>query len=389
MALSSRKDLEEREELMLAAYALQARASRGRQYQEKEHPYRTCFQRDRDRIIHSDAFRRLNYKTQVFINWAGDHFRTRLTHSMEVAQCARTIARALKLNEEVCEAVALAHDLGHTPFGHAGEFAMRECMKEHGGYEHNEQSIRVVDKLERRYLNFPGLNLTHEVRYGLMKHETDYDKPLLSSLSARESASLEAQVVNLADEISYNAHDAEDGLNAGILTLEKACESKLFEQARVRAEENQIKPEVEPDRFRYFVVGYLKNAQVTDLLETSAQAIKESNLQSIADVLAYKGPKLIRFSASMAKDVKELKKTLFNQLYQHRRILRTMEKATRFMKAMFERYVNQPELMPGGFHRRIKDDKEAPYRVVCDYISGMTDRYALEQYKKLFDPDIW
>ncbi len=397
MELFSRAMQEAHEEASLAPYALKPGQSKGRRYRESEHDYRTAFQRDRDRVVHSDAFRRLEYKTQVFINWAGDHFRTRLTHSIEVAQCARIIARALRLNEEVCEAVALAHDLGHTPFGHAGEEAMRECMREHGGYEHNGQSLRIVDALERRYPEFPGLNLTHETRYGLMKHETDYDKPLFSSLSSREGPSLEAQVVNFADEISYNAHDSEDGLYARILTLEAGCQSELFADA-VKAARDRGIPREDDALTRYFITGYLKNAQVSDLLEATTARLRDAKFGSVEDVLAYRGPRIVAFSPPMAEKVKRLKHMLYNQLYKHRRVMRAMEKATRFMRQMFERYVEEPVLMPGGFYRRVEGarrvsgvpaEPEPVHRVVCDYISGMTDRYALEQYKKLYDPDVW
>ncbi|MCK6438698.1 MAG: dNTP triphosphohydrolase, partial [Planctomycetes bacterium] len=301
MPLNDRAKLEHLEEQHLAPYALRAAKSRGRRYPEPEHDYRTCFQRDRDRIIHSEAFRRLEYKTQVFLNWEGDHFRTRLTHTIEVAQCARTIARALSLNEEVCEAVALAHDLGHTPFGHAGEHAMRDCMEGHGGYEHNGQSLRIVDFLERRYAGFPGLNLTHESRYGMMKHETDYDKPLFATLEARESPSLEAQVVNFADEISYNSHDAEDGLYSGILTVDVACESALFAEAVKNA--NDTGAGAEASLLRYYIVRYLKNVQVSDLLQHTSLRLEEEKIKTLDDVLHYKGKRLVSFSPEMSHKV--------------------------------------------------------------------------------------
>lgn len=381
-----RKAIEEAEDRGLAPYALRASHSRGRRTGEDEHAYRTCFQRDRDRIIHCAAFRRLEYKTQVFLNWEGDHFRTRLTHTIEVAQAARTIARSLGLNEDVCEAVSLAHDLGHTPFGHAGEHAMRELMKDHGGYEHNGQSLRVVDELERSYLPaFIGLNLTHEVRYGLMKHRTDYDKPLFKGLVERESPSLEAQVANFADEISYNAHDTDDGLYAKLLTFAEARESDLFAQA-----EDEARSEVgaEEDLLRYQVVRRLKNLQVSDLIRHSARRIAEEKFMSSEDVLRYQGKPVVDFSPEMKPRVIGLKRMLFARFYSHRRVRRGMEKGTRFMREMFERYLAEPYLLPGGFHRRIEQGESA-HRVICDYIAGMTDRYALEQYKKLFDPDTW
>ena len=382
-----RSQIEAQEKSALAPYALLAGESRGRTHAEEEHAYRTCFQRDRDRIIHCAAFRRLEYKTQVFLNWQGDHFRTRLTHTIEVAQTARTIARSLGLNEDVCEAVSLAHDLGHTPFGHAGEEAMSELMAGHGGYEHNGQSLRIVDEIERHYLpRFPGLNLTHEVRYGLMKHRTDYDKPLFSGLKDRESPSLEAQVANFADEISYNAHDLDDGMVSGLLTRDEAKQSELFKEAEAQA--LAAVPDGEKDLIRYQIVRRIKDMQVSDLLRNSSARIDAAGFGSAQDVLTYQGEPLIGFSADFAPKVTELKKVLYDQLYMHRRVRRGMEKSTRFMKLMFDRYLDAPYLIPRGFHRRI-DQGESVHRVVCDYIAGMTDRYALEQYKKLFDPDTW
>ncbi len=385
--MQDRSQIEALEVAALAPYAHHAARSQGRRFPEDEHPYRSCFQRDRDRIIHCAAFRRLEYKTQVFLNWHGDHFRTRLTHTIEVAQCARTIARALRLNEDLCEAISLAHDLGHTPFGHAGERAMRDLMKDHGGYEHNGQSLRIVDELERHYLpRFEGLNLTREVRYGLMKHRTDYDKPLFKGLSEREGPSLEAQVANHADEISYNAHDVDDGLYSGLLTVESAQSSDLFREAEQFARANV--PQGEEDLLRYQLVRRLKDLQVTDLLQNSSRRIEAAGFKSIDDVLAWDGEPVIDFSPEFKTKVIGLKRMLFEKLYMNRTVRRGMEKSTRFMRAMFERYVSVPYLMPGGFTRRVEKG-ERVHRVVCDYISGMTDRYALEQYKKLFDPDTW
>jgi len=382
-----RNQIEDLENRMLAPYALRASKSVGRRYPEEEHTYRSCFQRDRDRVIHCAAFRRLEYKTQVFLNWQGDHFRTRLTHTLEVAQCARTIARVLRLNEDLCEAISLAHDLGHTPFGHAGERAMRDLMKDHGGYEHNGQSLRIVDDLERHYLpKFPGLNVTQEVRYGLMKHRTDYDKPLFKGLIERVGPSLEAQVANLADEISYNAHDVDDGLFSGLLKPAEARESGLFRQAEGFALANV--PAGEDDLVRYQIVRRLKDMQVTDLLQWSARRLKEEDFAGPEAVQAFEGPAVIDFSPEFKEMVKGLKVMLYGKLYMNRTVRRGLEKSTRFMKQMFERYVSEPYLMPGGFHKRVTSG-ERVHRVVCDYIAGMTDRYALEQYKKLFDPDTW
>lgn len=387
-AMNDRKAIEEWELKTLAPYALKACESQGRRHAEDEHPYRTCFQRDRDRIIHCAAFRRLEYKTQVFLNWSGDHFRTRLTHTIEVAQAARTIARSLRLNEDLTEAISLAHDLGHTPFGHAGEHAMRDLMKDHGGYEHNGQSLRIVDEIERHYLpRFAGLNPTHELRYGLMKHRTDYDKPLFRGLEERESPSLEAQVANYADEISYNAHDTDDGLYSGLLKWEAARESELFTEAEEYAKANV--PEGEEDLLRYQVVRRLKDLQITDLLQHTVQRLKTLDFKDVQEVLHHQSKdSVVDFSPDFKVKVKGLKLMLYHKLYMHRHVRRGMEKSTRFMREMFERYVSEPYLMPGGFHKRVHEGENI-HRVVCDYISGMTDRYALEQYKKLFDPDTW
>ncbi len=386
--MNDRKQLEAIEDAHLAPYAMHAGASVGRAFPEAEHDYRTCFQRDRDRIIHCAAFRRLQYKTQVFLNWEGDHFRTRLTHTIEVAQAARTIARALALNEDLCEAVSLAHDLGHTPFGHAGEHAMRDLMRDHGGYEHNGQSLRIVDELERHYQpRFPGLNLTHEVRHGLMKHVTDYDKPLFKGLTTREGPSLEAQVANFADEISYNAHDVDDGIDSKVLTWQAGRKSELFCESEEFARANV--PEGEDDLLRYQVVRRLKDLQVTDLLAHTTRRLSEEGFRDVRAVLAYAGKEpVVDFSPAFKAKVKGLKVMLFNELYMSRTVRRSMEKVTRFMRQMFERYVSEPYLMPGGFVKRI-EQRVRTHRVVCDYIAGMTDRYAKEQYKKLFDPDVW
>ena len=386
--MNDRTAIEEWELKTLAPYALKARDSQGRRHAEDEHAYRTCFQRDRDRIIHCAAFRRLEYKTQVFLNWTGDHFRTRLTHTIEVAQAARTIARVLGLNEDLTEAICLAHDLGHTPFGHAGEHAMRDLMAGHGGYEHNGQSLRIVDEIERHYLpRFHGLNPTHELRYGLMKHRTDYDKPLFRGLAERESPSLEAQVANSADEISYNAHDTDDGLYSGLLKWDAARESELFVEAEAFARANV--PEGDEDLMRYQLVRRLKDLQVSDLLAHTTAKLKELKFQSVNEVLEHQSKEpVVDFSPAFKLKVKGLKLMLYHKLYMHRNVRRGMEKSTRFMREMFERYVAEPYLMPGGFSKRLNEGEEV-HRVVCDFISGMTDRYALEQYKKLFDPDTW
>jgi dGTPase len=378
----TRKEFEEIEDRLLAPYAMRNQNSRGRFHAEAEHPFRLPFQRDRDRIIHCSAFRRLEYKTQVFVNHEGDYYRTRLTHTMEAAQITRTIARAMRLNEDLAEAVALAHDLGHTPFGHAGERILARLMKPYGGFEHNAQSMRIVDVLEERYPEFPGLNLSWEVREGIVKHSTRYDRPQVAEFDAEKAPTLEAQIVDYADEIAYNAHDIDDGLKSGMLLpddLEGAAIWREHYRAAIDAS-----PGADEHIVRYQATRRIIDAFVMDLIEATEAEIEAKGVRQIEDVRKHK-PKLVEFSEPMAARVKELKALLFDRLYSHYRVKRMAVKADRIMTGLFETYMAEPRQMPPHVHRKIEDGSPR-HQVVADYIAGMTDRFALDEYKKLFDP---
>jgi dGTPase len=379
----TRKDLEEREAEWLAPYAMKSRDTKGREHKEQEDPSRTVYRRDRDRLIHSTAFRRLEYKTQVFVNHEGDYYRTRLTHSLEVAQIAFSIARMLRLNEDLAETIALAHDIGHPPFGHAGEDALKQIMKDHGGFEHNLQGLRIVDLLEQRYPNFNGLNLTWEVREGINKHRTPYDSPGVGvALDPNLGPLLEFQVVDISDEIAYDNHDLDDGLTSGLLKEEELQEVALwadvcrFVEARNPGMSAQIR--------RCQAIRELINRQITDLVRESNSRIKSSGIKSIADVRACK-LKLIAFSPEMEKLRKPLKEFLWKHLYSHYRVVRMADKAKRFITELCQVYLNKPGQLPNTTRQRVENGEES-HRVVCDYVAGMTDRYCLEEYKKLFDP---
>lgn len=376
-----REQLEGQEEKILAPYATKSKDSRGRRYPEEEHHYRTCFQRDRDRIIHSTAFRRLEYKTQVFVNHEGDHFRTRLTHTIEVAQISRSIARALRLNEDLAEAIALAHDLGHTPFGHAGEDTLREIMRDKGGFEHNRQSLRVVDYLEEKYPEFPGLNLSHEVREGMIKHETRYDNPVPEEFDTSEKPVLEAQIVNLADEIAYNCHDVDDGLYSRVLSEKMLEEVELW---RILYQKCQQKYSgLNSSQVRNYVVRQMINREVSDLIETTSKRLKELGIGSVQEVRS--ASELIPdFSPELKALNTELKDFLLKHMYQHYRMVRMADKARRILNELFSVYLENPEQLPGSTREKLKTQEKT--RVVCDYIAGMTDRFAQQEYKKLFDP---
>jgi len=379
----TRKDFERREGILLAPYAARSKDSKGRVHKEKEHDYRSCYQRDKDRIIHSTAFRRLEYKTQVFVNHEGDYYRTRLTHTLEVAQIAKAIARALRLNEDFTEAVALAHDLGHTPFGHSGEDALHHIMKRHGGFNHNLQGLRVVDMLEERYPQFSGLNLTYEVREGIIKHTTYFDQPrLLVPFEKKEPPLLEAQVVDIADEIAYDNHDLDDGLTSGLLNEKKLLkEVKLWNEVGKQTDLHFSKTDVQIKRYQ--IIRSLINTQVTDIIVEFEKNIKKFRIETAREVR--KAPhKLIKFSKTMEQMRKPLRKFLFDNLYQHYRVIRMSNKAYRFIHELFEVYLDKPEQLPPTTKSRLK--KEGARRAICDYIAGMTDRYALDEYKKFFDP---
>jgi dGTPase len=365
------------EDRILAPTAQKSGESRGRQYGEPKHPYRTEFQRDRARIIHARAFRRLEYKTQVFLNGTGDHLRTRLTHSIEVASISRTIARALGLNEDLAEAIALAHDLGHSPFGHSGEEMLAECMQAHGGFDHNKQSQRVVELLEAAYPAFPGLNLTFEVREGLRKHDESYDSPVEGE-GKYNCPSLEAQVVDLADEITYYSHDLDDAVDFEILDA-----TQLEETAIWRASHESVLaryPEVREPELHKLIIGAIIDAQVKDVVTTSAAAIAASGVRS-ADDVRRESAGLIRYSDERSSSNQELRRFLYKNVYYHPRVAEVNRRACEMLRRVFEAYVLEPGLLGEGATRRIAC--EGLHRTVCDYVAGMTDRYLLEEHARL------
>ena len=366
---------------ILAPYAASPEKSRGRRYAEPVPQGRNQFQRDRDRIIHSSAFRRLEYKTQVFVNHEGDLFRTRLTHSLEVAQIGRGIARNLNLHEDLVEAIALAHDLGHTPFGHAGQDALNACMKQFGGFEHNLQSLRVVDHLEQRYAEFDGLNLTFELREGILKHCSIKNAKLLGDVGARflqkTQPSLEAQVANFADEIAYNNHDVDDGLRSGLITLKQLAEVQLFAEHLTSVQKKY--PALIGRRLVHETVRRMINALVVDLCTQSSASIAKAKPGSMEDIRNL--PQLIGFSDAMHKQQAELKRFLRAELYQHYRVNRMSAKAQRIIRELFAVFIQDTGLMPDEYQERASEDKA---RAVADYIAGMTDRYAIREYRRLF-----
>ncbi|MBI3094507.1 MAG: deoxyguanosinetriphosphate triphosphohydrolase [Rhodocyclales bacterium] len=366
----------------LAPYAVDDSNSHGRGVPEPRPKVRSEFQRDRDRIVHSTAFRRLEYKTQVFVNHEGDLFRTRLTHSIEVAQIARSIARALHLNDDLTEAIALAHDLGHTPFGHAGQDALNECMRAHGGFEHNLQSLRIVDRLEERYGAFDGLNLMFETREGILKHCSPARARELGELGRRfldnRRPSLEAQICNLADEIAYNNHDVDDGLRSGLLTLEQLEQLSLF--ARHAAEADAEFPQISPRRRVHETIRRMIDAQVTDLLAESARRIAAAAPHGLEDVHA--APALIAFTEAMQAENRALKGFLHQHLYQHYEVLRMTAKARRIIRDLFGAFVADPRLLPPQYQHMAAT--ESVVRATADYIAGMTDRYSMKEHRRLF-----
>lgn len=376
-----RRDMEKKEDL-LALYAQKSKNSRGRRYKEEEHEYRSCYQRDRDRIIYSTAFRRLEYKTQVFVNHEGDYYRTRLTHTLEVSQIAKSIARALRLNEELVDAISLAHDLGHTPFGHSGEDALHEIMRDNGGFDHNTHGLRVVDYMEDRYPDFPGLNLTYEVREGIIKHSTPFDRPRpIIPFESKTSPLLEIQVVDIADEIAYDNHDLDDGITSGLIKEEDLRSVKIWveKDREIRKRYPGIKDEIR----KYQIIRSLINSQVTDVLHHTEANIRKFKIQKQSDVA--KIPERIVTSSKQAQILRRsMREFLMKNLYQHYRVVRMSNKAYRFITSLFKIYLDQSEQLPPSTQHRLK--KENKHRVICDYIAGMTDRYALDEYNKFFAP---
>ena len=366
----------------LALYAVTDMASRGREINEPRPNARSEFQRDRDRIVHSTAFRRLEYKTQVFVNHEGDLFRTRLTHSIEVAQIARSIARALHLNDDLAEAISLAHDLGHTPFGHAGQDALNECMQGYGGFEHNLQSLRIVEKLEQHYGRFDGLNLMFETREGILKHCSPAHARTLGELGQRflkgQQPSLEAQICNLADEIAYNNHDVDDGLRSGFITLEQLQDVSLF--SRYLAEVDKVFPGITGRRRIHETIRRIIDAQVTDLLNESGRRISQATPRTLQDILV--APVLIGFSESMYAENRTLKTFLREQLYCHYQVVRMTTKAQRIIRELFTAFMTEPRLLPPQYQQIAATEDLS--RATADYIAGMTDRYAVKEYRRLF-----
>ncbi len=369
--------MEADESHVLAPYAQKSGESRGRKYPEPRHAYRTEFQRDRARIIHARAFRRLEYKTQVFLNGTGDHLRTRLTHSIEVASISRTIARALALNEDLAEAIALAHDLGHSPFGHSGEEMLAECMREHGGFDHNRQSQRVVELLEATYPAFPGLNLTFEVREGLRKHD-EFHEPMGPGGEKYRRPSLEAQIADLGDEITYYSHDLDDAVDFEILQSAQLEEVAIWRQSHESVVARY--PDVREPELHKLIIGAIIDAQVRDVVLTSAAAIAAAGVQS-ADEVRRHPDSLICYSDARYKANQELRRFLYKNVYYHPRVAEVNQRACEMLRAVFEAYIRAPDLLGDGAMRRI--ESEGLHRTVCDYVAGMTDRYLLEEHARI------
>lgn len=388
----TREDLEKLEDKILAPYAMKSKDSAGRQYSEPQHPVRTCYQRDRDRVVHSEAFRKLEYKTQVFVIFEADYYRTRLTHTLEVAQIARTIGRTLRLNEDLIEAVALAHDLGHPPFGHAGEYALNDIMRKvdkEGGFNHNIRSFEIVTQFEKRYPEFNGLNLTSEVLMGILKHKTLYDKAGNLKDWGHDGPTLEAQVVDMADSLAYLSHDIDDGLTSGCINENDLIGSPLWKKVNASVDLNVIKGDRE--MLKYQLVKALIDMQMKDLLTHTDQRLRKFQFKSSKEVRRYtlknSDDSLISFTPAMNKERNELQGMLNKKLYHHYRVVRMTDKARRIIDALFQVYEKDPRQLPYSiYERERKYNKKEKYRVICNYIASMTDRYALDEHKKLFDP---
>ena len=375
----SRFQLEQHERQTLAPYAQFSAASRGRKHPDKPHQWRTHYQRDSDRVIHSRAFRRLEYKTQVFLNGTGDHLRTRLTHTMEVAAISRNISRALGLNEDLAEAIALAHDLGHSPFGHKGEHALNELMADHGGFEHNRQSLRIVEELEQKYPGINGLNLTWETREGLIKHYTAFDHPSKREGFDAKSSSLEAQVANLADEITYYSHDLDDGLDAELLSEDELKKNvRLWREADagIRTEHGELADECR----RYFIIRCLIDSQVHDVVETSGALIHEARVLSVDEVRLQENP-LIQYSAERRETNLELREYLYANLYYTPKVHEPNQRGVKLLEALFAHFLEHPAEI--GSQSRARIESEGLHRAICDYLAGMTDRYVVLEHARL------
>ncbi|MBL7161312.1 MAG: deoxyguanosinetriphosphate triphosphohydrolase [Anaerolineales bacterium] len=378
----TRQKLEELEDRALAPYGIRSKNSKGRAFPEDEPSYRTVFQRDRDRILHTTAFRRLEYKTQVFIVSEGDYYRTRLTHTLEVAQIGRTLARALGANEDLVEAICLAHDIGHSPFGHSGENILNRLMKDYNGFDHNKQSLRIVTKLAKRYPEFSGLNLTWETREGIVKHETEYDISDASDFNPDLRGHLEAQIANIADELAYSAHDLDDGLRSGMITTSMLEGITLWE---IMLESVGLRNAKLDELNRHRLIRRLIGLEISDMVKTTSQRLRESGAQSVEDLqrLDYN---VASFSEDMHRRNRELKDFLYSNLYRHHRVTRMQDKAERVISDIFQAYQREPAMLPHHIQKRI--DKVGLERTICDYIAGMTDRYAIEEHSKLFNPTV-
>ncbi len=377
--LKTREDIERQEQAMLAPYAQKSADSAGRLHHEPRHPFRTEYQRDKARIIHSRAFRRLEYKTQVFLNGTGDHLRTRLTHTIEVASISRTIARALALNEDLAETIALAHDLGHAPFGHSGEDELNALMETHGGFEHNTQSVRIVEVIETKYPKFAGLNLSHEVLEGLKKHDKFYEVPAKNSAEKYSSPSLEAQIANLADEITYYSHDLDDGLEFDLIHPKQLAELEAWRESYEQVRRDF--PKLKGRALTTYVIRCIIDRQVQDVITTSAELIDDSGAQSVDAVRRQKKP-LIRYSSRLLQANRKLRKFLYKNLYLHPRVAGVNQHACAMLRNVFGAYIKDPKLLGVATSNRMKRD--GLHRTVCDYLSGMTDRYLLDEHERLF-----
>ncbi len=376
----SRQQLEEIEDQTLAPYGIHSKNSKGRKYPEEEADYRTRFQRDRERVIHTTAFRRLEYKTQVFINHEGDYYRTRLTHSIEVAQIGRSVARTLGANEDLIETICLAHDIGHPPFGHSGETALARLMKEHGGFNHNQHSLRIVTELENRYPDFPGLNLSWEVLEGMVKHETDYDIADAQDYDPELRGSLEAQIANVADELAYTSHDLDDGLRSGMITPAQLDGIALWEI--VNESIGRRRSDTLDDLSRHQIIRRLINFEITDLIQSIDRYLRKSSVSSSLDL--QKLPfNVAGFSEDMYRRNRELKDFLFNKLYRHHRVVRMSVKSEKIITDIFTMYQKTPSALPEAVQELIP--QRGLERTICDYIAGMTDRFAIDEHLRLFD----
>lgn len=382
--IHNREHLEKLEDQQLAPYGTRSKNSKGRKYTEEEAEYRTRFQRDRDRVLHTTAFRRLEYKTQVFINYEGDYYRTRLTHTLEVTQIGRSIARALGANEDLVETICLAHDIGHPPFGHSGENVLSKLMKEYGGFEHNKQSMRIVTLLEQRYPDFPGLNLSWEVLEGMVKHETEYDLSDAQEYNPDVRGSLEAQICNAADELAYTSHDLDDGLRSGMITTSMLEDIDLWHIIANDLKLN-IRDQELTDINRHQIIRHLIGMEVTDLITSTSFKLRESSVHSV-DELQRLPYNVIGYSIDLVRRNRQLKDFLYKNLYRHHRVMRMAVKAEKVLTDLFIAFQNEPRILPS--HIQKMNDERGLERNICDYIAGMTDRFAIDEHQKIFDPVI-